>query len=389
MTGGKKGRSVTMTSTGRSLIAGIVVAWVAGAALGYPTLVALAGGGTLGVLVAAGFVCWPPRMNVDRHFAPPTVTAGEAAVAIAEVTNLSRLPTPPVTVVDCLGGADVALEVRGLGAGGAALVRYALPTVRRGRLALGPLCVVRSDPFGLFRRLQVHGGADVLWVHPPLHRMAPLPSGVVMDLDGPVTDSATAGSVTFSALRDYVVGDDRRQIHWRSSARLATLMVRQHVDTNEPRATIVVDTQASRWVGEVFEEAVAVAASAAHALSNQGHAVSVLIVGEDPATSRSLGAITVGDRLAAASTTEEVSLSSLLTRLEKAPAGGALVVVTGKLESSAETRLAGQSRRFSPVTVCSMVTDRPSSWGRRSGMQLITGPDAKTVAGLWNRMVRR
>ena len=42
------------------------------------------------------------------------------------------------------------------------------------------------------------------------------------------------GSMAFSSLREYAPGDDPRQIHWRTTARLGRLVVREHVDTNEP-----------------------------------------------------------------------------------------------------------------------------------------------------------
>ncbi|MDQ6837613.1 MAG: DUF58 domain-containing protein [Actinomycetota bacterium] len=384
----RRSRAVRITPTGASLVAGIVVAWVAGAALGYPALVVAAGGGAMAVLTAIVFVCWRPRVRVGREFSPSTVTAGETAAAVVEVTNLSRLRSPPVTVVDGVGNQDVELGVRALSADRSALVRYPLPTVRRGRVPLGPLRIVRSDPFGVLRRLQDHGGGDVLWVHAPRHRMAPLPSGVIMDLEGPVSDTLAEGSVSFSALREYVPGDDRRQIHWRSTARLGTLMVRQHIDTNEPRATVVLDARALLWPAESFEEGVSLAASVAHSVSDQGHRVTLRIVGEDLAASRALGAVTIDDRLAAAQTVQRSSFQSLFSVIEAAPAGGALILVTGRMEPVVEARLAAQGRRFSPVAVCSVVADRQASWRRRSGVRLICGPDAATTAGAWNTMVR-
>lgn len=377
-----------VTSTGASLIAGVVVVWVAGAALGYPALVVLAGGGALTVLAAAAFVCWRPSVKVGREFAPATVTAGDSAAAILELTNLARLPSPPVTVLDQVGDRRVALPVRALGANRSALVRYSLPTMRRGRVALGPLRVVRSDPLGIFRRLQVHGGADVLWVHAPVHPMAPLPSGVVMDFEGPITDTAAQGSLTFSTLREYVAGDDRRQIHWRSSAKLGTLVVRQHVDTNEPQVTVVLDARANAWPNDTFEEGVSVAASVARTVRSIGHPLALSIVGEDRAAARALGAVTVDDRLAATTTIDQPGVQPLLATLEAAASGGALVVVTGRVEAGLEARVSAQGRRFAPVVVCSIIEGERARWRRRSGIRVLSGPDVVAVATAWNTMVR-
>jgi uncharacterized protein (DUF58 family) len=42
-----------------------------------------------------------------------------------------------------------------------------------------------------------------------------------------------------------VLGDDLRQVHWRSSARHGRLMVREYVDTSRPRVVVLVDQRAA------------------------------------------------------------------------------------------------------------------------------------------------
>ena len=77
-------------------------------------------------------------------------------------------------------------------------------------------------------------------------------------------DTAPEGTIAFQGLRPYVVGDDLRMVHWRTTARTGTLMVKKHVDTNRPQVVVLLDDRAgsypaNRW----FEEAVEVAASLA------------------------------------------------------------------------------------------------------------------------------
>ena len=48
----------------------------------------------------------------------------------------------------------------------------------------------------------------------------PLPSGFAKDLEGPTSDASPAGDIAFHALRPYQLGDDRRHIHWMSTARI-------------------------------------------------------------------------------------------------------------------------------------------------------------------------
>ena len=45
----------------------------------------------------------------------------------------------------------------------------------------------------------------------------------------------------FVSLREYVDGDDPRLIHWPTSARMGTLMLREHVELRRPEFTVVLD----------------------------------------------------------------------------------------------------------------------------------------------------
>ena len=73
--------------------------------------------------------------------------------------------------------------------------------------------------------------------------------------------------LAFHALREYQPGDDRRYIHWRSSAKAGRLLVRQFLDTRRSHLTVVVDADPERYTGgeEDVETAISVAASVAQA----------------------------------------------------------------------------------------------------------------------------
>jgi uncharacterized protein (DUF58 family) len=83
--------------------------------------------------------------------------------------------------------------------------------------------------------------------------------------------SRRSGDEHFFALRDYVLGDEPRTVHWRSSARAGKLVVKQQVSGAPNHTLIVLDTDASAyssddqfgssWIAERFESAVEVAAS--------------------------------------------------------------------------------------------------------------------------------
>ena len=68
--------------------------------------------------------------------------------------------------------------------------------------------------------------------------------------------------LAFHTLREYVPGDDRRHIHWRSSAKAGQLMVRQFVETRRSQLTIVLSGDFGDYASDdEYETAVSVVAS--------------------------------------------------------------------------------------------------------------------------------
>jgi hypothetical protein len=50
-----------------------------------------------------------------------------------------------------------------------------------------------------------------------------------------------SGSADLRAVREYVVGDEVRHLHWKALARTGSLMVREYVDPAQPRFTLLLD----------------------------------------------------------------------------------------------------------------------------------------------------
>nr|WP_231980430.1 DUF58 domain-containing protein [Tessaracoccus coleopterorum] len=70
--------------------------------------------------------------------------------------------------------------------------------------------------------------------------------------------------MNFHALRPYVAGDDRRHVHWRSTARTGRLMVRQFEESRMSRVAVSLDTGRAAYLDEdEFELGVSVVASVA------------------------------------------------------------------------------------------------------------------------------
>jgi uncharacterized protein (DUF58 family) len=126
---------------------------------------------------------------------------------------------------------------------------------------------------------------DVLFVHPRTVALDGSAPGFLKDLEGQATRELSNDDVSFHALRTYVPGDDRRYIHWRTSARsLATparsLMVRQFEETRRSHLAVSMSTRRADYTGtDEFELAVELAASLGVQAFRESRQLSVLASG--------------------------------------------------------------------------------------------------------------
>src|SRR5204863_139235 len=160
------------------------------------------------------------------------------------------------------GASSAGCLVPVLGPGAMAEARYDLPTGRRGVIAVGPLALTVGDALGLAQRRIEAAGTARLVVHPRIHPVRALPgSGTAEDRRGSARPARAPRGDDFFALREYEVGDDLRRVHWRSTARLGDLMLRQDELRFGEVATVLLDTRARAHRGDSFERALEVAAS--------------------------------------------------------------------------------------------------------------------------------
>lgn len=277
-----------------------------------------------------------PSLQVEREILPPRVAEQEGAVGVITITNTSSRRSPSLLAEEHVGDRTVAVSLRALPAGGSHRTSYPLPTGRRGVLPIGPLAVSHADPLGLVGIGYGRGGRTHLIVHPRTVRVAPLPTGRSQELDGPTRAGAPRGGIAFHSLREYSPGDDLRLVHWPSTARTGTLMVRHNVITSEPRLAIVLDTSVDSYVDEeAFETAVRVAASLLLAGVNQRYPTSVRTTGGADAGTDALGqgVVDAMDLLASVEPlTDDPGLHSLLRSSAREERGVSLGVVTGQPE---------------------------------------------------------
>jgi uncharacterized protein (DUF58 family) len=144
----------------------------------------------------------------------------------------------------------------------------AIPTRRRGVFDVGPSEVERVDPFWLAVGRRRSADATPVIVHPKVYDLVG-PQGAVRVVENEsVLRRATSDPMSgFVSMREYTAGDDPRMIHWPTTARTGTLMVREHVEVRRPEFTVVLDTAAHVGTPDDFEEIVDVGATlAVHAI---------------------------------------------------------------------------------------------------------------------------
>jgi uncharacterized protein (DUF58 family) len=158
--------------------------------------------------------------------------------------------------------------------------------VRRGLYNWGPVRIVSSDPFGLFRRVREVGGQQQILVYPPVvdlpHFQAPpanLPGeGRFRRRTHYVTPNA-------SGVRQYAPGDAYSRIHWRTTARTGELMVKTFELDPASDIWVILDMERRVNAGsgeESTEEyAVRIGASIARHYLVQNRSVGLMTFGRD------------------------------------------------------------------------------------------------------------
>lgn len=389
------------------VVLGLAVAGT-GTAFGSTDLLTI---GTLPVLlVALGLlavgVVDPGRgrgLRTRRAVRPDPVHVGRTADVQVEVAlargasraRLSDLRLREQAAVELSGGrplrATVTREPR------AVRLRYPVQATRRGRWALGPLVVTRTDPFGVAQVRATLGARETVTVWPavvdlpvPRELLVAEPERSVVGARSPASDDA--------ALRDYRVGDDLRRVHWPSSARRGELVVRSDERAGMRPVTVLLDQPPA---GEALEWSISLAASVALAVRAAGHPTHLLtgtavddpraVRTEAPAPPQLLDAtvdLTGHDDAA----TAERALLAEIRGLDDTDGGSGLVVaVLGAQGPAGRAALAGVSQtrpawavvRGADEDAAATATTRAL---RRAGWRVVQAEPGSDLAAAWWRL---
>lgn len=264
-----------VTPTGWAVITLALVGLALAVVFQWVEALACALAGVVALLLAAMRVAWRPPHVVSIRVPNERIVAGQTAVGEISVRNERARSVRSGIIELPIGTGTGEFVVPPLGAHETWDEMFLISSRHRGLINVGPARAVRSDALGLLRRVRMWDEPVLLHVHPRTVRVPFDATGFQLDVEGVSTGKLSSSDVSFHALRDYEPGDDRRAVHWPSTARLGRLIVRQFEETHRSHHMVLLDTRVDAWDRRSFETAVSVAASLALAGSGEARTVSM------------------------------------------------------------------------------------------------------------------
>ena len=229
------------------------------------------------LVLCAVFLFGRASYGVLVELNPRRVVVGDRAMGRIVVTNVGKHGLTPTRMELPVGQAIAEFQLPSMKPKDEHEELFAVPTNKRAVIIAGPAESVRGDQLGMLRRALKWADAVDLFVHPKTVRLAPSAAGLVRDLEGQISQKITNNDIAFHALRPYVPGDDRRYVHWRTSARIGQLMVRQFEETRRSQVTMIHSSRSDLYASdEEFELAISVTASIAAQVIRDGVQMNVV-----------------------------------------------------------------------------------------------------------------
>lgn len=398
-----------LTHLGVVVVGACLLSYGLAISLHWREFAALAIGFGLVLAIAVPYVTFGGQLRLDRRIEPSRIQVDGTARSVLTVTNTGRHKTSPRVIEDSFGDTPWQHDVRSLDRGESATSDDRLPSGRRGVFDIGPATIVKTDPLGILRRSLGRVEVSQLWVHPRTVALASLRSGFAKDLEGPTSDTSPAGDVSFHTIREYVHGDDVRHVHWLSTAKTGTLMVRHYVDNRRPYLGVLVDADPRHLSPDGFERALEVAASHLRSADLDGRPVAVVVGDQEVMTPTSPidteGALdrlclsSLGDRGQSANgpgpgpdrrngrADGPTSLADRARRLRLvAPEVSALLIVTGLRSAPELLEVVDEARRHGKVVVTRIVPHDTEPIVV-PGSRVIDCQDVDSFAVTWQRVV--
>jgi len=134
-------------------------------------------------------------------------------------------------------------------------------------------------PFGLMARRERLVTLMEIVVYPPIERLRELAAGKSLE-EGLMESVMKGWGHSLHSLREYLPGDEVRFLHWKASAKLSRLMVKEFAREDEQRVSLILDTspgdRKEEGVDIEFEKCVSLAASLAWHFITKNYSVQLL-----------------------------------------------------------------------------------------------------------------
>ncbi len=350
------------TTRGWAAIGAAVALGVLWAGFGEDLLLALAvfllaavAGGSLYVRLAV------PRLVLKRRISPMQLHDGDRA--LVDLSLESRRKIFRVSIEDRVHGLGSATFVADrIADGDSTAGRYEVLCRPRGVYTVGPARVTIGDPLGFTESVSTFGAADRLVVYPRVEDLTGVPTGRGQDQTMNTSRASFwhSSGEDFFTLREYQHGDDIRKVHWPSSARRDTLMVKQLEMPWQSRAFIALDPRAEPHAsGDSFEQAVRGAASVLHHLFRSGYTPTMWAGFGNGTLVGSPDAYTIAmEELATVRPVRSMDLRQVVAGLRRSGmAGGVFVMVTGTPDEADIATFQLLSQDFYRTVVLSVAED--------------------------------
>jgi uncharacterized protein (DUF58 family) len=403
-------RKVALSTRGRTFIAVGVLSLITGLLLGVVDLQRV--GVLLLVLpVPAWLAVRQSRsgLRIGHAVSPARVVVGERAEVRLVLGNPQAFGTGPLRITETVpGGRPLRFSVAGVRGRQRRTVAYPLPSLRRGRYLVGPTTVIASDPFGLVTADTRSTDTAELVVQPKTVPLAPLTLPIAWR-DGAATlsHSVGAGGSDDASVRAFRDGDDLRKIHWRSTARSGTLMVRQEERPWHGESLILLDTRATAYpslpgddASPALEWAITAAASIGCHLAGRGRRVTVVTGSGQVAHDEATPILDLLADVEAALRTDVAPLASALTNLGR---DASVFAILGAGPHAPVAELLGRPRL--PGSAVALLV-RPWTWTgqphdlirqaawqatadslRAAGWRVVSAEQGVDLAELWPRLL--
>lgn len=235
----------------------------------------------LSLIVMSGILSEQSLKHLAIHRrAPSHIFAGRPATLALTLTNRKhKLPTFSLRVMDLVAGAavDRGIHLLHLSPQASVTQTYSLLVPRRGMHHIEGVKLLTRFPFGLFVKAATLPLASDLVIYP---ESKPVPQNLIQDLVALGHEQAVlrrGQGIGLYNLREYQYGDESRTIHWKTSARRASLIVRETEAEDQRQVTLVLPTAAPEHRQHFFEEAVVLIASIAAYFLERDFAVRLLV----------------------------------------------------------------------------------------------------------------